>query len=386
MLKKLRNGIAVFLFAFLVLTISCSSVIADQPEYRWRMGAFFDDWHHLTQASYKFADALYDLTDGRIQVEVYPRMELGGGEEMMEGVQLGTIQLCEAALAWLATFDDSFYFANLPYLFETREVAYAFKDDFARQFIGEIGGTGIRLIGLLENGVRHVTTNQGPVRHPDDLKGQKIRTMPVPVHLDAFEQTGALATPLAFGELYMALQTGVLEGQENPYANIYDMSFYEVQDYMTLTGHFYDITGIYMNNDVYEELPADIQEAIYDAMEIAEKHHRRAVVKIESWLQEMFVEEDLFIEITELEREDVAIWKEAMSGTYDNFRDQIGPEFMEELLQVVRELHEQFYAGELDLEALYYPDEELLAKYEPGSLYPDKIAIWDHIPFEVPSF
>ncbi|MGI6098070.1 MAG: DctP family TRAP transporter solute-binding subunit [Dethiobacteria bacterium] len=325
-----------------------------EPEYEWRFGAFFAEWHPLTKGAQKFADTMRELTNGRVVIDVYPSMQLGDGEEMIEGVQLGTIEMCEASLAWVAGFDDSFYVFNLPFLFQEPEVAYAFFDGpIGQEFIGEIGNTGIRMLGFWENGVRHITSNKGPIVLPEDIQGQDIRTMPNEVHLEAFKQVGANPMPLAFGEVFTALQQGVIDGQENPLANIKDMSFQEVQDYLTISGHFYDATGFYINKELYDSLPADIQAAIDEAAVVATKYHRQVAREADEELLEEFMGSGEFKEITVLTPEQKAVWQEAMSGTYDVFRDQIGSDFLDRVLEEADRLHELYYAGELDVSDLY---------------------------------
>jgi len=325
-----------------------------EPEYEWRFGAYFSTDHHLTQGALKFAEEMERLTDGRVVVDVYPDMQLGTGEEMLEGVQLGSLEFCEATLTAVTEWDDTFFFLNLPFLFHEPEVAYAFLDGpMGRDLIGEIADTNIRVIAFWENGMRNITSNIGPIEEPDDIVGQDIRLMPNPVHMDGFDQVGANPTPMAFDELFTALQQGVIDGQENPLANIYDMSFHEVQDYLTVSGHYYDVTGFYITEELYQSVPEDIQDAIDEAAVAATKYHRRLAREADEELLEYYLESGDFEEVTVLTPEQKEVWQEAMEGTYDNFRDQIGPDFLDEVLEEVDRLHQEFYDGELDTSELY---------------------------------
>ncbi len=325
-----------------------------EPEYEWRFGAYFSTDHHLTQGALKFAEEMDRLTDGRVLVDVYPDMQLGTGEEMLEGVQLGSIDLCEATLTAVTEWDDTFFFLNLPFLFHEPEVAYAFLDGpMGRDLLGEVGDTNIRVIAFWENGFRNITSNIGPIVEPEDIVGQDIRLMPNPVHMDGFSQVNANPTPMAFGELFTALQQGVIDGQENPLANIYDMSFHEVQDYLTVSGHYYDVTGFYITESLYQSLPGDIQDAVDEAAIAATKYHRGLAREADERLLDYYLESDHFVEVNVLTPEQKARWQEAMAGTYDNFRDQIGADFLEEVLEEVESLHQQFYDGELDTSDLY---------------------------------
>ncbi|MBF6842276.1 TRAP transporter substrate-binding protein DctP, partial [Acinetobacter baumannii] len=129
---------------------------------------------------------------------------------------------------------------DLPYMWADIENAReAYRGEFGEALADIMSEQGMTQIGYLEWGFRHITNNEGPIVEPEDLEGLNIRVAETALRVDAFEQVGALPTVMAFSEVYGALQQGALDAQENPLANIVAPRFYEVQDYLSLTGHFY---------------------------------------------------------------------------------------------------------------------------------------------------
>jgi tripartite ATP-independent transporter DctP family solute receptor len=274
----------------------------------------------------------------KVEIQVYPNMQLGGGREMVEGVQMGTIQACEASLAWVSSFDNSFFALNLPYLFMNRDIAFEFLDGpVGAEMAKNLEKSGIHIMGYFENGIRHITNSKRPIRKPEDLKGLKIRTMENPVHLAAFRHFGANPTPMAFGEVFTALQQGTIDGQENPLANIDAMKFYEVQKYLTLTGHFYDVTGFMINLDLYNRLPEDIRKAVDESAAIAVKAQRQYSIEDDEKFLKKFKEMGK-MEIIELTDQEKAVWKQAGMSTYDEMADKIGRDMLKKVLDEVKRL------------------------------------------------
>lgn len=304
----------------------------------WRIGGFFHDQHHLTRGLKVFEQELEKRVGDRIDVQIFPNMQLGGGREMVEGVQLGTIQAAEASLAWVSAFDSSFLALNLPYLFLTREIAFEFLDGpVGTEMAKNLEKSGIKILGYFENGIRHVTNNVRPIRTPADLRGLKIRTMDNPVHLAAFRNLGANPTPMAFGEVFTALQQGTIDGQENPFANIAAMKFDEVQKYMSTTGHFYDVTGFMMNLELYKGLPEDIRKAVDESAAAAVKAQRRFAAEDDVRFQKEFTAKGKMsiIELTDAER---LTFREKAIKTYDEMADRIGKEMLQKIMTEVQQI------------------------------------------------
>ena len=217
-----------------------------------------------------FKKIVEQKTAGRVKVEVYPANQLGKEREQFEGVKLGNIEMCMIAEGPMAGFFPEIMVIGIPYLFSNEAVAWrALDGPFGKALFEEMRKkTGVRALGIGENGFRNFTNRVRPIRTPDDLKGLKIRTMENPAHMAMVRALGASPTPIAWGEVYMALQQGVVDGQENPVSVIEVAKFYEVQKYLTLDGHVYSILPILISEKFYQSLPPDIKKIIADTVKI----------------------------------------------------------------------------------------------------------------------
>jgi tripartite ATP-independent transporter DctP family solute receptor len=313
------------LLCFLVsMAVLCVFALPAAAKMTWKCSTFFDENHALTKGALKFKEEIEKKHGDEVEIKIYTLSQLGSGRENMEGLQAGTLELAEGALAYSASFTDAFFPLTMPYLFLTRETAYKILD-------GEIGQriakrfeeqTGVKMLGYWENGIRHVTNSKKQVKVPADLKDMKIRVMQDPVYLAMFRALGANPTPMDFGEVFTALQQGVIDGQENPYANMVQRKFYEVQKYLSTTAHIYDISGFYINQELFDSLDAQFQQDILDAAKAAtEVQRREAVLQDDSYLK--VLQDYGKMELTFLTPEERAVFKQAMSSVYDEVQGML---------------------------------------------------------------
>jgi len=217
-----------------------------------------------------FKKIVEQKTAGKVKVEIYPANQLGKEREQFEGVKLGTIEMSMIADGPIAGFFPEIMVIGIPYLYSNEAVAWRSLDSaFGKGLFEEMRNkTGVRALGIGENGFRNFTNRTRPIRTPDDLKGLKIRTMENPAHMAMVKALGASPTPIAWGEVYMALQQGVVDGQENPVSVIQVAKFNEVQKYLTLDGHVYSILPILINDKFFLSLSPDVQKIITDSAKI----------------------------------------------------------------------------------------------------------------------
>jgi len=295
-----------------------------QAKMLWKFSTFFDEDHALTRGALKFKEEIEKKHGDQVEIKIYTLSQLGGGRENMEGLQAGTLEFAEAAVAHAASFSDAFFPLTMPYLFLDRKIAYEILD-------GEIGQrirkrfeekAGIKVFAFWENGIRHVTNAKRPIKVPADLKDLKIRVMQDPVYLAMFRALGANPTPMDFGEVFTALQQGVIDGQENPFANMVQRKFYEVQKYLSTTAHVYDVSGFYMNLELFNKLDKQFQQDILDAVKVATKHQREeAAIQDERYLQRL--KDYGKIELTFLSQEERMPFKAAMAPVYKEVEGMI---------------------------------------------------------------
>jgi TRAP-type transport system periplasmic protein len=223
-----------------------------------------------------FADEIGKRTGGRYRIEQYPDSALGGEVEMLKAVQLGTVDLAFITGAPLPNFVPDVGVFNIPFLFRDVEHAHAVLDGpIGRSYLTKFHDKDLVALAWGENGVRHLTNSRREIRSPEDLKGLKLRVPQSDVMVAGFDALGADAHQLAFPQLYAALQSGEFDGQENPIATILSSKFYQVQKYLTLSGHVYDPAILFIAIDTFEDLSADEKSAFAAAARLAGDASRR---------------------------------------------------------------------------------------------------------------
>src|SRR4030043_534329 len=223
------------------------------PEHPYHLGAV------------RYSGLVAQRTKSKVKIDVYPSTQLGNERDMVEGLQLGTIDLVVTSTGPLGGFVPRIFVVDLPFLFRDREHAYkALDGPTGRELLDAFSAKGIKGLAFWENGFRQMTNNVRPIERPEDLKGIKIRTMENKVHLASFRAFGASPTPMAWSEVYTALQQKTIDAQENPIAIIYHQKIAEVQKHLALTGHFYSPTPLLMSLKAFDALPKDIQKIFMD--------------------------------------------------------------------------------------------------------------------------
>lgn len=215
-------------------------------------------------------------SDGRIKVEIYPNCQLGSEREMFESAMMGTTQMTLCSTAPLAGWFPEVSALSIPYLFDSSVVALKVLDgDFGSDFNKLlIKKTGLRFLSYAHIGFRNFTNNVRPIKTPADMKGLKIRTRENPVEMEIVKSLGASPTPIAWGELYTALQQGVVDGEENPTSMIQVAKLYEVQKYLTLDGHVFGVEPFTINEKFYQSLPEDLRYIVADSARIGAMAYR----------------------------------------------------------------------------------------------------------------
>jgi len=215
-------------------------------------------------------------TSGSIDVQIFPASQLGGGSEIMEGLQLGTVQMAAIHDGPISAVYKPFSVLAMPYLFDDQAMAWAVMDGEFGDALAEdmLAKTGIRSFGVADNGVRNFTNNVKPVAEPADMEGLKMRVMTAPVWVTLVESLGASATPVPWPELPGALQQGVVDGQENGVTNIVNASLYQHQKYVSLDGHVFSWHAYLMSDMFFESLTDDEKKAVEQCVEISKTIHR----------------------------------------------------------------------------------------------------------------
>ncbi|MFN3686251.1 TRAP transporter substrate-binding protein [Salinarimonas sp.] len=215
---------------------------------------------HYGVGATAMAEELARLSDGRFTIEQFPANALGGEREMVEGAQIGTVDLVITSTGPVGNFVPSVLITDIPFLFRDYEHAHAVLDgEIGQALLDEFPQHGLIALAWGENGFRNLTNGVRPIRTPEDTRGLKVRTMENQVHMRAFQELGVLPTPMAFPELFTALQQGTVDGQENPIGVILSANFAQVQQHLSLTQHVYSPALILMSPMIWDGLSEEEQ-------------------------------------------------------------------------------------------------------------------------------
>ena len=218
----------------------------------------------MDKALHMLREHVEAATGGKVTIEIFPNMQLGGEVEMIKQVLTGSLDITSPSNAPLTNFVPALKIFDMPFLFRDEAHMIAVLRGPVLQDINEIVATsGIRLLGVFNVGVRHIMSNK-PVRTMDDLKGLKIRTMQSKYHMAAFNAFGANATPISYAELYSSLQTGVVDGAEAANTNYFEKKFYEVAPYWGQVGWTILTAPLIMSEKKFASLPSDVQQALLE--------------------------------------------------------------------------------------------------------------------------
>ena len=287
-------------------------------------------------AALAFKSHVEAATKGSVTVEIFPASQLGNGQEVMEGLQLGTIQLGVVHDGPIGSAFPPFQVFQIPYVFPNQTVAWdvldgEFGDRVANAMIEQ---NGIRLLAYADNGIRHFTNNVRAVKSPEEMKGLKIRVQPSPVFQKLVESLDASPTVVAWPELPSALAQGVVDGQENGVTNILAADLYENQKHISLDGHVYSLHAYMMNNKFYEELTAEEQQAVQEGIEIAKWIHRGMTAAQDA--NATTILSDVGMEVTPLSPDQVAAFRDkAQKPVADWVAGEIGQEWVDGLFAAV---------------------------------------------------
>ena len=233
---------------------------------------------HQKVAIDTFAKEVEVRTNGRYKIQNFYASALGGEREATEAVQLGTQELTWTSTGPIPNFVPEAKIFDVPFLFRDYAHARAVLDGpIGQEMMPKFEARGIKLLAWGENGFRHMTNSKRPINAPEDMKGLKMRTMENPVHIQAYKGFGIIPTPMAFGEVFTALQQGTVDGQENPLSVISANKFDQVQKHMTLTGHVYSAGVFLMSKQHFDKLADADKKHFLDAAKVAAKANRDRV-------------------------------------------------------------------------------------------------------------
>ena len=286
-------------------------------------------------------DAAVDLmdvakkeSDGTIKIKHFPDNMLGDDRVATESTIMGDIDIVLTQPSVLTAFVPDCYAWEAPFLFNNADEGIkCFSSELASKINNQVEKKGLKVLAMVGNGFRNYTNNKVAVKVPSDVKGQKVRVMETDIQMAMWQAWGANPTPMAFAELLPALQQGTVDAQENPLAIIDANKLYEVQHYISLTGHLYSPQIMLMNKAKYDSLSEKQQKAIDDAVKAFVAKHRQRSVELDDMSIDKFKKAGC--EVVELNDADRAQWQKTAvdAGVYDLIKSKMDhPEYLDQII------------------------------------------------------
>lgn len=291
-----------------------------------------DSAQHL--GAQEFERLVEERTNGRIDVQIFANNALGNDVEVAQQMQFGAVHAAPIPTAKLSNFNPALQVVDLPFLFPSPEIAYGVLDsEVGMSILAGLEQAGLVGAMFWESGFKQLTCNHS-VTKPEDLSGRKVRVMESPLLIAQYEALGAIAIPVAFSEVYTALQQGVVECQENPLVSIHKMKFYEVQDHLIISNHGYLATAFIFSKMWFDSLDAETQEILMTSAREAGVYQRERSRELEGkYLADIIASGSS--EIHELTPDQLIVFAEKMKPVHDKFADRIGSDLIQKVYEEI---------------------------------------------------
>lgn len=277
----------------------------------------------------KFAELMDEKSGGKIQVRLYSDSQLGDDNQQTSALVSGTQEAVIQASSALTGRVKEFGILDFPFLFNSEQEAFAILDGpVGKALFDKLPEQGLIGLGYFDNGFRNVTNSKHPINTADDFKGLKIRTMQSPVYLDTFKAIGANPTPMAFAELYTALESKTVDAQENPFSIINSSKFYEVQHYLSITRHTYNTFVFAMSKKFWDQLTPTEQEMIQEAATEATQYERQINVELNN---QILGELEGLMEVNEISPEEMAKIRELVKPVAEKYSEEYGADLVNQM-------------------------------------------------------
>jgi tripartite ATP-independent transporter DctP family solute receptor len=264
------------LSSLMLVVLACGANAQEIKERKLRFGLSLAKDHPVAVGAQKFADLVAQKSGGKMTMSIYPSAVLGSDQQNMSAVQGGTLDFASMSPAILAGINKEMMLLEFPFLFNTSREAYAISDGpVGTHLMDSLAAHGIVGLGIWDLGFRNVTNSKRPITKVEDIQGLRLRVISSPIYLDLFNTLGANPVPMTFGEVYTALETKTIDGQENPVGVIESAKFAEVQKYMSLTRHVYTGMLLLMSKKTWDSMSATERGIIRSAANEAKDEQRK---------------------------------------------------------------------------------------------------------------
>jgi tripartite ATP-independent transporter DctP family solute receptor len=319
-MKQTKIVLAVLMSVMLAFAFT-----ANAAEFTMKFANPVSKEHSWGKAADKFSELVTEATKGRVLVQTHHAGTLGKVRETLEMARVGTVDFVVAGTGNVTAYTPEIGITVLPYLWKDTATMFKALDGlFGAAMDKALEKQGLALSGWWDNGFRHITNNRRPIMKPEDLKGLKIRCLPAKVHVAFFKELGAVPTPMDWTELYQALQSGVVDAQENPPSMVYTGKLHEVQKFYSLSAHVNEPGIVVVSKVSMNRLPADLQKAVQSAAQKAAVWQRELNLKDNDAVMKKLVAEGL--KINEVPKETIEVFRKAAQKVYPEAIEGFGPD------------------------------------------------------------
>ncbi len=318
---------AIIGMAFLT-NLSAGPVGAAEPKYKFRIGCVTTKQNPVGMGAVRVAEAAEQLSKGRIKIDVFDAGQLGGELDMVSQVRMGSLDLAIIGSGIVASVEPTFSITELPFIWKSDVQARKILDGpIGRKIIALLEVKGIKGLAWGEWGFRGFLTTKTPIEKPEDLKGLKIRVIENPLYITTLRAFGSNAVPMAWPEVYTALDQGTIDGVETNYAGMVDAKQYEVTKCLAVTDHIYTAVVVLMNLKTFKSLPKDLQKVMLDAGKTGGERTRETASKLNNEAIQFMGDRGL-----KVTRPDRKPFEERVLDVYKRFSAQVGQDLINELM------------------------------------------------------
>jgi tripartite ATP-independent transporter DctP family solute receptor len=277
----------------------------------------------------KFADVVEQKSGGKMKVKIYPGGTLGGEQQVASAMQGGTVEASMMAPAQLVGMIKEFVVLDFPFVFANeREADFVLDGPVGKKLMDKLPAKGLVGLGYMEQGYRSITNSKRPIQKIEDIQGLKIRTILNPLYIDMLNALGANAVPMPFPELYTALESKAVDGQENPYSTAEASKFYEIQKYMSATRHIYNSQMVLVSKKFWDQLSADEKKILEEATIEARDLQRKVAREMSDKSRQALVKHGM--QVNDLAPAELARMRDKVKPVIDKYTAQVGEGLVKE--------------------------------------------------------
>ncbi|QRR33637.1 TRAP transporter substrate-binding protein [Hydrogenophaga sp. YM1] len=322
-----------------LVAASASALAQDVRDRVIKFGHLVQPGHPIALGAEKFAELVASKSGGKMKVREYGASVLGSEAQQVGALQGGVQEMFAPATTSVASLVKEMSLIDTPFSFSSaKQVDALLQGPFGQTMLKKLEDKGLVGLDYWETGFRNVTNSRKPVTSPDDVKGLKIRVMGNPLFLESFSALGTNPVPMAFGELYGALESRALDAQENPYSIVLTSKFYEVQKYMSVTNHVYTANPVLVSKKFWDRLTPDEQKILRDAAREAGAYHRALSREVAAKDRQALLAKGM--QINEVPKETIAKMRETTKPVADKFAATYDPALVELYRAEMKKIHE----------------------------------------------